>query len=368
MPESSSTRSVRRSPALRTALSAIPPYAPGRRASSDLTAALASNESHFAPLPSVQQVVQNAARTVNRYPDMTSTRLREEIGAFLQTDPGHIAVSPGSVGALQQLMTSFCDEGDEVVFAWRSFEAYPILVRLAGARPVPVPLTADEEHDLDAMAAAITDRTRMVLLCVPNNPTGVGMTQADLVAFLDRVPPTVLVVVDEAYAEYVDSPGHAAALSLLDERSNVCVLRTFSKAYGLAGLRVGYAVGPAHVADGLRRAALPFGVSAPAQEAAIASLAAAGELHTRVTALVRERRRVVDAVRDQGWSVPDSQANFFWLRANGRPLSRLLTAFDDAEILVRPFADEGIRVTLADRATNDRVLRVLSDVRRGAAL
>jgi histidinol-phosphate aminotransferase len=355
------------SPVLRSALSAIPSYAPGRRASSALTAALASNESHFTPLPSVQQVVQGAARTVNRYPDMTSTRLREEIGAFLQTDPSHIAVSPGSIGALQQLLTSFCDEGDEVVFAWRSFEAYPILVQLAGARPVPVPLTVDGAHDLDAMAAAITGRTRMVILCVPNNPTGVGMTHADLENFLDRIPPTVLVVIDEAYAEYVDSPGHAAALRLLDKRSNLCVLRTFSKAYGLAGLRVGYAVGPAYVADGLRRAALPFGVSAPAQEAAIASLAAADELRTRVTAVTRERSRVIEAARDQGWSVPDSQANFFWLRANGHSLGGLLNAFDAAEILVRPFADEGIRITLADRDTNDRVLRVLSDVGRGAA-
>ncbi|MFF3501101.1 histidinol-phosphate transaminase [Streptomyces sp. NPDC003247] len=361
MPDQSLSTPPGRRPLLRPALDAIPAYTPGRRATTALTAALASNESHLAPLPSVQDAVREAASRVNRYPDASAVRLRAAIGDALHVDPDTISVGPGSVGVLQQLLAAFCDAGDEVVFAWRSFEAYPILVGLAGARAVTVPLTGDGAHDLDAMAAAVTERTRIVLLCVPNNPTGVGMPHTDLERFLDRVPPTVLVVVDEAYAEFVDDPDAVDALRLLDDHPNLCVLRTFSKAYGLAGLRIGYCAASAYTADGLRRAALPFGVGTAAQEAAIASLAARGELRARVAEVRAERERVTTAARTQGRPVPVSQANFFWVPARGRRLAALLTAFGAADVLVRPFADEGIRVTLADRAANDRVLDVLAN-------
>ncbi|GAB3283441.1 histidinol-phosphate transaminase [Kineosporia babensis] len=354
---------VQEQPALRSVLSAMPPYRPGRRASSARTASLAANESHFEPLPSVQEAIRRAASAANRYPDAACTQLRHAIAEHLSAElpateyhavtPDQIAVSPGSVGAIQQLMATFCDAGDEVVFAWRSFEAYPLLTRLAGAQPVPVPLTPELGHDLDAMLKAITERTRIVLLCVPNNPTGTGLDPTALAAFLDQVPPTVLVVLDEAYAEYTSPVG------LLNRRANVCVLRTFSKAYGLAGLRVGYAVTSEMLADGLRQTALPFGVSSIAQEAAIASLSAREELRERVEAIVRERNRMLAAVRELGWWVPDSQANFLWLPGS----VHLLEAFGEADILVRPFADEGLRITLADRATNDRVLDVLAGPR-----
>lgn len=350
-------------PVLRSAVSALPPYVPGARSASELTAALASNESHFAPLPSVVDVVRAGADLLHRYPDAASTELRRALGGHLDVGPEQIAVGPGSVGVLQQVVTAVCDAGDEVVFAWRSFEAYPVLVGLAGARAVPVPLRADEGHDLDAMAAAITERTRLVLLCTPNNPTGVTITAAELDGFLDRVRPDVLVVVDEAYVEYADGQ-HPDALAQVRRRPNVCVLRTFSKAYGLAGLRVGYAVAHPDLADGLRRTALPFGVTTLAQRAAVASLAAGAEVRERVAAVTAERTRVVAAARAAGWTVPDGAANFLWLRTDPDLHGRLVRDLAAADILVRAFAGDavgrgGVRVTLADRATNDRVLTAL---------
>ena len=173
---------------------------------------------------------------------------------------------------LGQLIQATCDPGDEVVYAWRSFEAYPIVVAIAGATSVQVPLDADARHDLEAMRAAITERTRLVLVCTPNNPTGPVVHQDELDAFLDRVPSDVLVVIDEAYLEFVTDPEAPDALATYRQRPNVAVLRTFSKAYGLAGLRVGYAVAHEPVAQALRKTAVPFGVSDIAQQAAIASL------------------------------------------------------------------------------------------------
>jgi histidinol-phosphate aminotransferase len=348
-------------PALRPVVAGLPAYVAGRRSVSELTAALASNESHYPPLPSVLEVVQSQALRMNRYPDMAAVALRERIAAHLDVSPDEIAVGPGSVGVLQQIVTALCDAGDEVVHAWRSFEAYPILISLAGARPVGVPLRADESHELDAMAAAVTDRTRIVLLCSPNNPTGVAIGAAELDRFLTAVPADVLVVLDEAYVEYATRPDTVDAMAVFRAHPNVCVLRTFSKAYGLAGLRVGYAVAHPRLADGLRRTGIPFAVSGLAQHAAIASLDAADEMRDRVAAVVAERRRVTDALRAAGWQIPESEANFVWLRADDDLRVRLVDAMADADILVRGYVADGVRVTLADRAANDRVLAVLAD-------
>lgn len=348
-------------PPLRPVVAQLPGYVAGRRASGALTAALASNESHYDPLPSVLEEVREAAGRMNRYPDMGAVQLRERIAAFLGVRPEEVAVGPGSVGVLQQILGATCGPGDEVVFAWRSFEAYPILVSLTGATAVPVPLAADEGHDLEAMAAAVTDRTRAVLVCSPNNPTGTAVPQAALERFLAAVPPHVLVVVDEAYVEFVDEERPLDALALFRAHPNVCVLRTFSKAYGLAGLRVGYAVAHEGLAEGLRKVALPFGVSTVAQRAAVRSLDAAGELRERAAAVAAERRRVVDALRAAGWELPESQANFVWLRAGDALREALTGAFDRAGVLVRAYPGDGVRITLADPATNDRVLAVLAD-------
>ena len=356
-----------REPALRAAVTGLPGYVAGSRAQGALTAALASNESHYPPLPAVLDIVQSGALRLNRYPDLNAVALRARIAKFLDVTDHQIAVGPGSVGVLQQILTSVCDADDEVVFAWRSFEAYPILTSLAGANPVPVPLTADEGHDLDGMLAAITPRTKVILVCSPNNPTGVAIDHDRLAAFLAAVPPQVLVVIDEAYVEFVDAPDRLDALTLFRRHRNVCVLRTFSKAYGLAGLRVGYAVAHAGLAEGLRRAALPFGVSALAQQAAIASLDAVDEIRDRVNLVVTERRRVTETLRATGWALPDSQANFLWVRAVGERQEALMAAFHAADVLVRPYRTDGIRITLADAVTNDRVIMVLAAMTASAA-
>ena len=346
-------------PRLRSALDGIPTYKPGRPAGD--TAAgpsykLSSNENPYPPLPSVLEAVRAAASEFNRYPDMTAAGLTQALADRFEVPVEHVATGTGSVGVLQQLVQATAAAGDEVVYAWRSFEAYPIVVQVSGATSVPVPLTPDEQHDLDAMADAVTDRTRLVLVCTPNNPTGTAVRRAALERFLDRVPSDVLVVIDEAYREFVRDPEVPDALEVYRDRPNVAVLRTFSKAYGLAGLRVGFAVAHEPVAAALRKTAVPFGVSSIAQVAARASLAAEAELLERVEALVEERTRVQSALREQGWtSVPDSQANFVWLRLGERSAD-FAAACEAAGVMVRPFGAEGVRVTVGERAADELFL------------
>jgi Histidinol-phosphate/aromatic aminotransferase and cobyric acid decarboxylase len=346
-------------PPLRPAVAALPSYIAGRRSSSPATAPLASNESHFPPLPAVLEAITATGARANRYPDMFSSTLTERVAQWLGVAGDQLAFGPGSVGVLAQLIGALCDPGAEVIFAWRSFEAYPILCKLAGAVPVTVPLTADERHDLPAMLAAITERTKVVLLCSPNNPTGTSIGEAELIDFLGQVPPTVLVVLDEAYREF--GPTDALnPVTLLARHPNLCLLRTFSKAYGLAGLRVGYAVAHPDLADGLRKTQLPFSVSAVAEAAAVAALDSLDDVARRSAEVVAERERVIASARTLGWTVPDSAANFFWLRAGDERRAALVEAFNAADILVRGYPVDGVRITIADAASNDRVLAVLA--------
>jgi histidinol-phosphate aminotransferase len=345
---------------LRAALGRLPAYVPGRAAAprAGVTAyKISSNENPYPPLPSVLDAVREAASGMNRYPDMGVAALSEAIAARLSVPVEGVSTGPGSVGVLQQLIGATCDRGDEVVFAWRSFEAYPILTTLAGAVPVQVPLAPGDRHDLGAMARAVTPRTRLVLVCTPNNPTGTTVGAAELETFLDDVPDDVLVVIDEAYLEFVTAPDAPDALTVHRARPNLAVLRTFSKAYGLAGLRVGYAVAHEPVAAALRTAALPFGVSSVAQVAAVASLEAEDELAVRVKQLVSERERVVAALRAQGWELPDQQANFVWFGLGSRT-AEFAAACESAGITVRAYGTDGARATVAEPEANDRLLEV----------
>jgi histidinol-phosphate aminotransferase len=345
---------------LRAVLSQMPDYKPGKPASAPhgLTAyKLSSNENPYGPLPSVLAAVNHAATTMNRYPDMAVTALTQRLARALGVPAECIATGTGSVAVLAQIVNAACDAGDEVVFAWRSFEAYPIVTLLAGAKPVMVGLDEQQRHRLDAMAAAITDRTRVVLVCTPNNPTGTSVHQDELRRFLETCPKDVIVVIDEAYLEFVRDPEAVAGLEVWREHPNVVVLRTFSKAYGLAGLRVGYAVAHPDVAAALRKAAIPFGVNSLAQAAAIASLDAFDELEERVEALVEERERVAEGLADQGWKLPESDANFVWF-----PLGEDSTAFAEAceaaGLMVRQYGDDGVRVTIGETEANTRLLQV----------
>lgn len=357
------TKNEASGPRPREVFDRIPGYKPGRRAQGADIAPLASNESHHDPLPSVREAIAAEARRVNRYPDAAVVDLHEALARTFGVGAEQIVTGPGSIGVLQQILATYCAPGDEVVFAWRSFEAYPLLVQIAGAVPIMVPLRENESHDLQAIAAAITDRTRLILLCTPNNPTGVSLRHEDIVGFLAKVPREVLVVIDEAYVEYETGADAVDSLALIAEHPNLLALRTFSKAYGLAGLRVGYAVSTPAIIAAVRKSVLPFSVSSLAQRAAVAALAASAELAARAAEVVAERERVVAQLRNTGWRVLPSQANFIWIRVAGEHSARLSAAFEEAGILTRVFPEDGIRVTLADPASNDRVLRVLERCR-----
>lgn len=322
---------------------------------------LSSNENPYPPLDSVVEVLRNELSGIHLYPEISAPTLIPRLAAHLSVRPEELALGAGSVEIAGQLINVSADAGDEVIFAWRSFEAYPILSKIAGAVPVQVPLTADERHDLPAMAAAVTDRTRLIFLCTPNNPTGSAIRHDELEEFLAAVPKDILVVVDEAYTQFDRDPASAHGLDFFRRYDNVAVLHTFSKAYGLAGLRIGYAVAPERVATNLRRVALPFGVSTLAQTAAVASLDAQRELDERVDRVVAERARVVAALRDQGWPILESQGNFVWLRAGARTAD-IDTVLRDHGVVARAFVGEGLRVTIGSPEMNDRFLQAIAGV------
>ena len=348
-------------PHLRKVLESVPQYRAGRPATVGAFK-LSSNENPYPPLPGVTAAVLDAAATVNRYPDFGSSRLIAVLAAHHGVQEEAIALGTGSVAVLAQTVQAVAGAGDEVVIPWRSFEAYPIVVQLSGATLVPVPLRPDHRHDMDAMAAAVTERTRLVMVCSPNNPTGTVVTRAELDRFLDSIPSDVLVAIDEAYVEFVGPTIGLDALSLVADHPNVMILRTFSKAYGLAGLRVGYAVASARVAGALRKTQLPFGVATVAEQAAIASLASERELLERVHQVRQERQRVCDALAGMKADFPDPHGNFVWL-----PLGDAAAAFakscEKNGVTVRAFAGDGVRITIGEPEGNDRFLRTVEEFR-----
>jgi histidinol-phosphate aminotransferase len=304
----------------------------------------------------VAKVIAEAAASVNRYPDDSSSALIEAIASRFAVPPSRVTVGCGAVGLTQQLLETVGEPGAEVLYAWRSFECYPTLSDLAGVTSVRVPLRG-AAHDLAAMADAITGRTRLIFVCNPNNPTGTVVRRAELEEFLGRVPPDCLVVLDEAYGEYVRDPGVPDGVALLASRPNLAVLRSFSKAYGLAGLRVGYLIAHEPVTAAVRKTKLPFTVNALAQAAAIASLEAEAELMERVDQVVGERGRVRAELIAQGWAVPPTQANFVWL-ATGDDTPNFATTCERAGIAVRPYAADGVRVSVGDQDANNAFLAV----------
>jgi len=350
---------------LRDALQGVPVYKPGRPPTvvpDVVSYKMSSNENPYPPLPGVLEAVAASAAQMNRYPDMGATALREAVAADLGVTPEEIVTGTGSSGVLSAIVGAACEADDEVVYAWRSFEAYPIMVALSGARSVQVPVTAEGRHDLAAMAGAITRDTRLVIVCSPNNPTGPVVTAAELEEFLAQAPADVLVVLDEAYVEFVRDPEAAEGLEVYRAHPNVVLLRTFSKAYGLAGLRVGYAVARPQLAASLRSCVIPFAVTELAAQAALASLSVKDALLERVADLVEERCRLLAGLRDLGYDVPDTQANFVWLPLAGHTQA-FAEAADARGLSVRPFPGEGVRVSVEAPEATDRLLEVASEFR-----
>jgi histidinol-phosphate aminotransferase len=342
---------------LRSELDGLPVYVPGKTVPGAIK--LASNETVFGPLPGVRAAIERATDVINRYPDNGCVELKDALAKHLDFAPEQVAVGCGSVSLCQQLVQIAASAGDEVIFGWRSFELYPPQVRVAGAVPVQIPLT-DHRFDLDAMLAAVTERTRLIFVCNPNNPTSTVVDPDALTRFVEAVPPHILIAIDEAYVEYIRDGMLPDSLGLVRSHPNVVVLRTFSKAYGLAGLRVGYAVGHPDLIIALDKVYVPFTVSSVAQAAAIASLDAADELLARTDALVAERARVSAELRAAGFELPPSQSNFVWLPLGPRTPDFVEQAAD-ARIVVRPYGADGVRVSVGAPEENDALLRFARD-------
>ncbi len=345
---------------MRPSIATIQPYKPGKRAdalAAQRVAALASNELPFAPSPAVCDAIARAAAGLNRYPDPQARALRERIAAANGVAVEQVAVGAGSMILCQQAVLSTTGEGDELLFAWPSFEGYPLLASLAGAQAVRVPLV-DGRHNLPAMADAIGERTRCVFVCNPNNPTGTLLGRDELAGFLARVPADVLVILDEAYREFVDEPGYRDALTLLDDHPNLAVTRTFSKAYGLAGLRVGSCIAAPELIATIQRSHIPFNVTVLAQAGAIAALEATDELQARLVELADGRRRLTAHARALGYPAVDGYGNFVWL-AIGEQAPELSARLEAEGVITRPLPPFGTRITVGTPEDVDHAMRAL---------
>lgn len=343
----------------RAIIDTIPPYKQGKPAPKAVgrrSFKISSNENPFEPLPSVLRAIEGKALGhINRYPDMRGWALVERLAQETGVESENIVLGCGSSEVITQLVNLVAGPGDEVVYPWRSFEAYPIIVAGAGATSVQVSNLANGGHDVDGLIAAVNEHTRLVIVNNPNNPTATSISDADARRLMDAVPPDVLVLFDEAYFEFNTDAHTSVAMDLFRGYPNVVVAHTFSKAYGLAGLRIGYGIAPADVIEGMRKVALPFAVSGIAQTAALASLDAYQELDDRVRTIVAERGRVVTALQRQGWEFPESFANFFWLPL-GAKTDDAAVMFAQAGLSTRVFGGEGIRITVGEAQANELVI------------
>jgi histidinol-phosphate aminotransferase len=329
-------------------------------------AQLASNESPFPPHPAVVEAIQRSAAAMNRYPDPEATLLRRRIADRCETEPGRVAVGNGSCEILLAAAEALCEPGAEIVYAWPSFSMYPYLPALTGAREIRVPLADGAVHDLEAMSTEVTAATQLLIVCNPNNPTATHIPAAEIADFLETIPPHVTVILDEAYIEFQTNDDPDATLDLLPEFPNLVVLRTFSKAYGLAGVRVGYAVGSAEFRAAVDAVRQPFSVNALAQAASAEAVLHQDDVLERVEGTVAERLRVEEGVRDLGLETSESQANFSWIDLGDADEGEIVAGLAARQIAVRPGAALGgpghIRVSYGTREEDDRFLEAMADL------
>ena len=316
---------------------------------------LSMNETPYPPLPSVRRVIEDAIGGLNRYPDHQSAPVVEALATRLRLPAERIVVGPGSAAVCQHLLQALGPRRAEVVVPALSFEAYPLIIANAGARPVPVPM-AGHRPDLVAMAAAVTADTRCVLLCNPNNPTGAAIRREELLVFLDTLPPGLPVIIDEAYREFVTDQDVPDGVDLHRDRDTVCVLRTFSKAYGLAGLRVGYGVAAPQLAAAARLVGMVMFPGSPGQAAAVASLSGAAEteLAARCAELADARQALRAELLAAGLPVAPSEGNFLWLPL-GDAAAEFAQQCREAGLLVRAYPGHGVRVTIGAAEANARL-------------
>ncbi len=348
----------------------LPAYRPGKGAKQaeaehgiENAIKLASNENPSEPLDAIVQAVCDAARGLNRYADHRAGAVRQALATRLGVDVERVTVGNGSVGLLQQVALTYLDDGDEALYPWRSFEAYPIYTALAGAESVQIPLAPDLGFDIDRLIDSVTPRTRVVFLSTPNNPTGVAMTTKEITTLVEAIPGDVMVVVDEAYREFLD-PGFGDPITeVVPRHPNVLVMRTFSKAHALAGLRIGYAVGHPDVITDVDKTLVPFAVNALAQAAALAALEHEDVIAQQVQAILAERARVEVELAADGWELPNHQTNFVYLSLGARA-DDIAYELEKRGVVIRPFSGEGIRVTIGTPEQNDRFLATLHEVAR----
>lgn len=344
---------------LRKEVLALAGYRQGNQAHQDAFK-LSSNENPFDPIPAVVAAIA-ASSAVNRYPDASGLELRARLAERFGVRVEEVHLGAGSVSILAQLIQAAAGAGDEVIYSWRSFEAYPLLVTVAGATSVQVPNSADHRHDLPAMLLAITARTRVIIVCSPNNPTGAAVTVIEFAEFMAAVPNNILVILDEAYIEFVTDASVVNGMQVIARYPNLVTTRTFSKAYGLAGLRIGYAVGRQYILDAARATAIPLSVTEISQRAAVVSLDYDELLLERVHSLALLRDQVWDSLVGQGWSVPRPHGNFVWL-PTGPATGAALEVFSAAGIVVRDLGSDGIRVTIAETQSVDKLLSAAAEV------
>ncbi|CAN5765131.1 histidinol-phosphate transaminase [soil metagenome] len=324
---------------------------------------LASNETPWAPHPAVLEAVTRALDGLNRYPDPEKSLLRRRIAERHETTTGRVAVGNGSCEILLAAAEAMLEPGAEIVYAWPSFSMYPHLAAMTGARAITVALDADGRHDLDAMATEVTGATRLLLVCNPNNPSATALPVGDLDAFVAELPRHVTVILDEAYVEFSTLQDPDASLELLERHPNLLVLRTFSKVYGLCGLRVGYALGSEDFRSAVDRVRQPFSVNALAQAAAAEAIRHQDEVARRVERTAVERLHVEAGLAERGLASSDSEANFSWFSLGELDEAAVVGGLTRRGVIVRPGAALGepgrIRVTYGTRGENDRFLEAL---------